>query len=404
MRTIGILGPYSSRNFGDTAIQMAVIDGLRRLDPHARFIGICPDPPDTVRVHDIAAFPLSGEYRHVLKPGEADLPPGAASASTREPGRLRRLIRALANARNILRCVGQIDMLVISGSGQLDDYWGGPWRHPYALYLWTLACRLRGIPVAVLGIGLDDLSTSLGRWFALRSVRRALYCAVRDTGTQQFLEKHHAGGLSHVCPDPAFALRRYRQPDARGSVQGDTVLVCLISRRAWLRSTTEAYERYRRVMREVCLRLLQAGRAVRLSNSQTNLDGPLVQEFAAELRAAAGVHARIETAEACSVEQYIHAAAAADLVIASRLHALILALVAGTPVVAVSYGRKVRQLMTELQMAEQCLDLVGLEPEPLLALVGQELQRRSEAAARVSTCVAGLASTLSEEFEAVLRL
>ena len=244
----------------------------------------------------------------------------------------------------------------------------------------------------------------LGRMLALAAIRRACHCAVRDAGTQQFLERHAAGGRSHVCPDPAFSLRRFSSQSIPGPRARPVVLVCLISRRAWLRQTTEAYVAYRDVMRAVCLELLQRGVVLRLSNSQTNLDGPLVAEFAAELMRATGAAECIETAEAASVEQYLQACRTADLVVASRLHAVILALVGGAPVVAVSYGRKVRQLMEEIGSAAQCADLVGLRAQPLLGMILEGIEANARHRDRVTSRLGELRAQLESEFPAIVRL
>ena len=36
-------------------------------------------------------------------------------------------------------------VFVISGGGQLDDYWGGSWHHPYTLFMWARLAKLRGV-------------------------------------------------------------------------------------------------------------------------------------------------------------------------------------------------------------------------------------------------------------------
>src|SRR5262245_54197120 len=76
---IGLLGPYASRNLGDTAIQSAVMVNLRERCRTAEIVGICPDPLDTVQTHGIEAFPLFGESAEMVPT------PGGGRRGTRLP-------------------------------------------------------------------------------------------------------------------------------------------------------------------------------------------------------------------------------------------------------------------------------------------------------------------------------
>jgi polysaccharide pyruvyl transferase WcaK-like protein len=405
---IGILGPYSSRNFGDTSIQMAVISSLRRYFPDAELVGICPDPVDTEVTHGIPAFPLSGLNRdsrpgrvYVTKTGThkryaRNIPRfmlrkieevyervGATCSITLFRRLLdllfiicQRFFRAVdsmheigAGIPNIASCCRSMDLLLISGSGQLDDFWGGPWKHPFSLLTWSSFSRLCGARVAVLGIGWDDLSTRLGRRFAFTALRLAHYRAFRDSGT---LQKLSAAGLdleSHVCPDPAFGL----PVPSRSRVENrqPVIMVCPISFRAWLRQPDASYSNYIESLIDSCRQWVREGYIVRIANSQTTADIPMVRELADRLHSTSIDSGRFQFSDTRSVSGYLEIARSADLVVASRLHALILAAVAETPMVAVSYGRKVSQLMADLRFGDYCLDLHGLKAEQLQATVAR---------------------------------
>jgi polysaccharide pyruvyl transferase WcaK-like protein len=68
-------------------------------------------------------------------------------------------------------------------------------------------------------------------------------------------------------------------------------------------------------------------------------------------------------------EEYLTAVQGARVVIGSRLHALILALVAGTPVIAVSGVRKVHQLFADLDLSDHAFDIRSLHIAPLLGRI-----------------------------------
>jgi colanic acid/amylovoran biosynthesis protein len=76
-----------------------------------------------------------------------------------------------------------------------------------------------------------------------------------------------------------------------------------------------------------------------------------------------------------------------DVVFATRMHAAILALTAGTPVLPLAYESKTRELFEALNFADVCLDIDQLSPAGAVATAERFLHgvdgRRAELAARV---------------------
>lgn len=52
-----------------------------------------------------------------------------------------------------------VNLLIVSGGGQLDDYWGGAWHHPYTLLMWGLLARLRNVPYKFISVGAGPLDS-----------------------------------------------------------------------------------------------------------------------------------------------------------------------------------------------------------------------------------------------------
>src|SRR5262249_52020859 len=153
-RSIALLSPCGWGNLGDAAIFDALIAGIRRRLPETPIIGLTLNPADTSERHGIAAFTCSGvrlpRYR-VKEPvvggrAEPSAFRGAAASvpAARALGHVARAVQADWNHRS--RAAGWIEnlgMLVIAGGGQLDDFWGGPFGHPYVLSRWVAAARRR---------------------------------------------------------------------------------------------------------------------------------------------------------------------------------------------------------------------------------------------------------------------
>ena len=148
--TFALVSPCGYGNLGDAAIQDAMIANIRRRFPDARIRGITLNPADTVQRHGIPAFPLSGNsstgYCGPSSSGQS-VPKNKGRSEARASVR-RRFARALAwGPKRIARLLlprgwpelikkesihiarsfdslRDVDFLIFSGGGQLDDYWG----------------------------------------------------------------------------------------------------------------------------------------------------------------------------------------------------------------------------------------------------------------------------------------
>ena len=76
--------------------------------------------------------------------------------------------RHIINGFDLLK---NVDVFVISGGGQLNEVWGGPWVQPYAMMKWAVLARLRGAKPIFLSVGFGSLDTRLSRFFTLRLFR-----------------------------------------------------------------------------------------------------------------------------------------------------------------------------------------------------------------------------------------
>lgn len=403
---VGLFGPYASRNFGDTAIQTAVMAQLLRRSPTLQFRAIVTDPEDASHCHHLPAASMAPAHARWL-PADVPLSPQSRRTGADEgwlPWRLRVPLRRIAQVFHTWRLVGQLDVLLISGGGQLDDFWGGPWAHPFELLTWSLCARLRGRQVLVFGIGVDHLRTRLGRWMAFRAMRLASLRWFRDEETLSQLRADGLRGHAEVCPDPAFSLPLPTGSSDAGEARRPLALVCPIDGRAWrTEAEMDRHRRYMATLEEACVELLRRGWRIRLSNSQSGMDRPLLDHFAASLRLRAAGHAdEVSVAPAFSLTEYCAEAGAADVVVASRLHGVILALVAGTPVVALPYIRKVSRLMQDLPLPLYCLPLEDFTAVELADGVDQTWQRHGPLREAVRGVTQALRRQLDRHYDALL--
>jgi polysaccharide pyruvyl transferase WcaK-like protein len=414
---VGVFGPYSSSNLGDTATQIAVMGNLKRVMARLKsrtrieFVGIGSDPADIARTHGVPALDMTGTDLRSFVPGapNADVPSVAWKWRRYLPAPVSVWLDRLFQVRNIFRLSRQIDVLVISGGGQLDDFWGGPWGRPFELLAWTMSCRIRRQRVMVFATGVDNLRTRLGSWLCVRAIKQAHYVALRDQWSIDFLRKRGVTSELVACPDAAFSLPMPASAPAAAVDSRYRILACPISERAWRHSSDSSYQSYIDAFVDLCVALIANGHNVCLSNSQSGMDIPIVDSVEVQIRSALLVNGvalapgDLEIHHAHTVEEFVNLAAGANLVVASRLHGVILPLAAGTPVVAISYMRKVSQLMVDVGLSQYSTNLDTVHSEPLLSLVNSALHQQASLRSAIANMNVRMRRDLELQYETMAR-
>jgi polysaccharide pyruvyl transferase WcaK-like protein len=388
---IGLFGPYASRNLGDTATQMTVISNLRRRIPGARFIGVSPEPRDTLESLGIPAFPMSGvgasagELKDDVYLSEKVV--GTSAFSIRAAGRISAFVRSL-------------DLLVISGGGQLDDFWGGPWGHPWSMLLWTTLARRHRVPVAYLAVGIDKLDSKLSRRFCVWSLNGSTWRSFRDPASHTKMLGLGLRGSAAVCPDVVFGLA----PPVKERACTDPSFVVLspISRRTWARDETQTHQQYMDALTECGLYFSRLGLDVKIICSQPMMDGDDARQLERSLSERGA--ATVTLCKTPTVTDFLLQVGGAELVIASRLHAVILSLITGAPVVAVAHLAKVDAAMKAVGLDEFCLAMKDVGADDLVALSERAYVARQALARQVKQANSRLKSELEATFNALASL
>jgi polysaccharide pyruvyl transferase WcaK-like protein len=398
---IGLFGMYASANLGDTAIQTVVMAALRSRRPDIDFVGLSPDPEDVVRTHLIPGFPASGEGV-LVTPQHGIAVDSRSKVGTQTVAKRLVLSRRILALRNIDRQVQDIDMLLISGGGQIDDFWGGPWQQPFRLFTWCLCARLHRKPIAAFALGVDGLHRRLSAWFATHALQMAGYRTFRDTGSLDALRHEGLSSVASVCPDPAFAFCATLPSSIEegASKRSKFAVISPISSHAFPGASDVEYDSYLTALATVAEELRQQGIEVRFMCSQTRMDPPVVARVTARMKTDAGV----SMADVNTVDDFVSAVSGAELVVASRLHAVILSLVAGTPVIAVSPARKVRQQMIDVGLADYCFDLRSVQASALLSRVQTAVVQRQELYGLISSRVKELRKQLDGAFDQLAKV
>ena len=169
-----------------------------------------------------------------------------------------------------------VDAIAQPGEGQLDDYWGGPWRTPYAIFKWTLLARLRRRPIVVLSVGAGTVrgasARGYTRFFLRQALRSARYVSYRDSRTTGFAAAAHLSRTARVVPDVAFG-HNARLAERGAGAEAKTVALSPISYlnpACWPIGDIDAYTSYVERTTALVSSLRGAGFRVLLCTS----DGP----------------------------------------------------------------------------------------------------------------------------------
>lgn len=385
MVRIALWGNFGTHNLGNESTLAAAILQLRRCLPEADLSVICSEPLDTAARHGVLAERITA----------AD----AARDGAERPWLVRIACHFGRECRDWLRAIRRcaaLDALVIVGTGILTDAGEGNLGFPYQLFKWAVATKLSRRRLLFVSVGVEAITGRLAERFITGALRLADYRSYRDERCRTLLEAlGFRTGADCVMPDLAFglapAMERGAQPQgarAHTRAAGHTVAVGVYSYRGRGAGSAEAAAGYARYLEQICALirwLLETGHAVRLIIGDVTYDNPVrldirsrLQESGVDLAGSAYIDE-----PALSFEQLLEQLEPTDLVIASRYHNVLLALLSGKPVLSLSYEGKNEELMRMMGLEEFCQTLDELNFDRLIGQVRVLEERYEELRGRV---------------------
>jgi polysaccharide pyruvyl transferase WcaK-like protein len=439
---IALLTPYNGENLGDASIQHAVITNLQRRLPDAEFSGITLSDANFVEQHGRSGFPLYSWRRPFFVSHQrktADCPGGESSAHAVRPARFtslaRKLIRStpaiarpvnatrglaerfygeLIHALQAYRFLRTHHVLIVSGGGQLDEDWGGPWGHPYALLKWAVLARIARVPFAIASVGACKVTTPTCRILLSAALRMAQCRSYRDINTRRIAARlWRRAAWDPIVPDMAFSLPSSElpppapiRPISRGRPVVAISPIAYAKPGAWSYQNAALYSRYVQELAGITSQLLQRDYFLLFVYSSLGNDDRVVPEILERLdensrrRAARQTHvSAIRT-----WKDLIAQLRDADFLIASRLHSTILAFVAQTPTVAISFDPKVDWVMQDLGQTDYLLHIQDFTAEDVIRALERVKQQKDSVTNELRSYPLGIQSAFAQQYDALARL
>ncbi len=170
--------------------------------------------------------------------------------------------------------------------------------------------------------------------------------------------------------------------------------------RFWAEPSIDHYETYIRRFGELGRLILDRGHDVVVLSTNRS-DDVSVEDLVAAIRADRDVDPgdRLRVVDTPGHRDYLASVGQASAVVASRLHGVILAHLAGRPVLALSYDRKVEAVMHEVDHDRWCLDIDDFDPVGAASLLDSMLERRASLEAGLAEFVDGQSRAVDAQYD-----
>jgi polysaccharide pyruvyl transferase WcaK-like protein len=400
-KRVAIMGHVGNQNLGDEAIIAAVIQNIRDRWPDAEICGLTITPVDTQNRHGIPSFPIRRGAVSTLPASPAAGFAATSEAATTEPTlgsaavakatnlslpqRIKELVKAIPILSSLMRgamaalevmpTIGKefgflresrqriegLDLLIIAGSHQLNDFVDGPWAFPYTVLKWTLLARNAGAKVAFLSLGAGPIETCLGRRFLRCALRQASYRSYRDVTSKRWVDTLQGFDADQVVPDLAFSLRSSissKESDCSGRPPVVGINLLPFYGDYWFESDAEKYQTYVAKLAVFADGLVERGCEVRFIPTQLKVDPEVATHVINQMKTKgkAEYDQLILEPTFQSLDDLLSALAELDIVVATRYHGILLSLALQKPVLAIAYHDKSRDLMKWLGQGDYVIE------------------------------------------------
>jgi polysaccharide pyruvyl transferase WcaK-like protein len=437
-KRIGLLTPYTGGNLGDAAIQDEVIRNIKIRCPSAEIYSFTLSPRNTEKRHNITSFPMTAfPISH-----DSDTPSPKNINTTQRKDRegvfierikaeLRELPYIYPLLKSIFSVLGVIkksflvgfneirhavksyrilkglDLLIVSGGGQLDENWGGAWGHPYTLFKWAIIARMARTKLLFLSVGMCALISRPGNFFIKWALKLADYRSYRDYNSKKLLENMHFTKDDPIFPDLAFSFsangikKPFSDKESRTIVGISPMAYC--DPRVWPKKDLNIYETYIKKLANFVLWLVQKNYAVMFFPSQIDHDTPVIKDIIDLLRENEFLSSpgEIICNPVLTLNDLMLQISATDIVITSRLHGVILSYLLKKPAIAISYDKKVDVLMEDMGQTDYCLDIHDFDLGPLIDRFKLLESNRSIIERQIESRISHFRNSLEHQYDLV---
>jgi polysaccharide pyruvyl transferase WcaK-like protein len=357
---IFLFGMFGVGNLGNEATLQAMLHNVRRFLPNAEVSCICAGPEAVAQDYSIPAYLIR----------ELPLSP----LNSQKLRLLRKIVVAipleLCRWLMVVRRLEGTDMLVMTGTGMLSDLGIHPLGLHYDILRWSVVAKLCRCKLMFVSVGAGPIRHPLSRFFVKAALGMANYRSFRDSFSRTYVEGLGISTRNKVYPDLAFSLPKDvaahdRPTDSCRPVIG-VGLITHDLRRDTSEKDEDLYRDYIINMSAFVGWLVAHKYIVRLLIGDVEYDSRARQDLKSSLEPSGVMGPDLIDEPAQSAGELLSQLARTDIVVASRFHNVLLALMLNKPVIAISFHEKVDSLMRAVGMTRFCHDIEHVDVDALI--------------------------------------
>jgi polysaccharide pyruvyl transferase WcaK-like protein len=384
---------FGTGNLGNDASLASALDAVRARLPEADLLCICGAPEVVAPRFGLPSVAMGA---------------GWTIGPLQERWRLLRLaLRPLAEIARLATAFRQlrgVDRVVVPGTGYFDDFGVKPQQTPLDTFRLLLMARLRGADISLLSVGAGPIHHPASRWLLTRPLRWARYCSFRDVGSREFMTGIDPKNAHRpVAPDLVFSLPAPSRREAAADGSPPVVGVGVMAYYGWGMDADTGKAVYRsyldRLTQFTCL-MLDDGHAVEVGIGDLS-DRGAAADLVAAVRSARPdlADGSLAVAEIVELDDVLTWTARCDVVVATRFHNAICALMTGCPVVALGYSDKFIDLMVEMGLEKSQQHVESFDVARLADDVHELLASRPDIVEKIASRVGGYRDELSAQYD-----
>ena len=394
---VALLGNFGTGNYGNTGTLAAMLNHLRKIYPDGQLSSICTYPENVVKNHQIQAFPMSPQY-----------PPRPKWFVLRVARRLfLRIPKEIATWVQTIACLRQVERLVIPGTGVLDDLGLSPSGMPFDIFRWCMCARLSGTPVLFISVGAGPIKNRWSCWLMKTAARVAEYRSYRDQISRNFMASISIDTTNDpVYPDLAFSLP-VPTTKRSSSLPGRpcTVGVGVMTYYGWCNDPEHGkaiFQTYLDNITAFVLWLFSQGHNVRLivGDQEDSLAVAHVIEKVAS-QSAFLIDVQFVANSISCLEDVLRELASTDIVVTTRFHNVVCALMLDKPVISLGYAEKNDVLLAEMGMGKYCQHIERFDLATLISHFCEVRDNRKHFESEIRKRRNDYRRLLSEQFDAL---
>jgi polysaccharide pyruvyl transferase WcaK-like protein len=399
---IVLYGHFGSGNVGNDSTLEAMLYNIQKVQPTTIITCICSGPQIIAKRFKINTLPIN-----IAEHGMGNHP------SRRNASFLKRVLnRCVDEFRFWLKQPAwfrSIDQFIVVGTGAVDDAAvRRTWNAPYDLYKWCKAAKIGGARVVFLSVGVGPIMNRLNRILMLKALRMADYRSYRETESFDYLRSVGFDTDGDVLfPDLVFSLpEELLNLPGKSSDSPMRVGLGVITYYGWRHDPQigeTIYQDYLSKMKRFVSWLLEKGFSVRIIAGDT-VDQRPINDLLDFVIKEGNTHWKENfiAEKIATVNDLFNQIAGTDVVVASRFHNVLCALMLERPVVSLGYHIKNESLMAEMGLQEYCQHIENFDVDRLILHFKSLVALYDQATIRIQKKRREYRQKLDEQYDYIL--